>query len=172
VDVQNPPNYSRTQIILHWTVAVLVIMQFLLHDGVEHVWDAYEDGIAPPQGDIPLAYLHVATGATILILALWRLYLRLTRGAPPLPEQHHPLLKAVARITHYLLYALIIGLPVLGASAWFLGIEAAAELHAALTPVLFWTALVHIAGGLAEHFIFRTNVLKRMLGIEPKPASN
>ena len=47
-----------------------------------------------------LVAAHVFGGIVILLLAIWRLRIRFSRGAPPLPEKEHPLLKAAAHITH------------------------------------------------------------------------
>lgn len=162
----NPPdNYSRLQIGLHWIIAALILLQFLAHDGIEHVWDAYEDGEAADAGDLPLAYLHVATGVSILLLAILRIFVRLNRGAPPLPQDHPPVLKFVAHANHFLLYAFLIAMPLTGATAWFFGVEDAAEIHEVGKTLLLILVVLHIAGGLAEHFFFRTNVLRRMLGL-------
>ena len=165
MESRKPADYSAMQIALHWTVAVLVIFQVLLHDGMEEAWDAYEDG-EPVVVGLPVI-LHIVVGVTILALAIWRIGLRMRRGAPPLPEDHPAALKLVADANHYLLYALLILMPLTGASAWFLGIEDAAELHELGKTLLLILVGLHIAGGLAEHFVLKTNVLRRMLGLQP-----
>jgi cytochrome b561 len=141
-----------------------VVAQFLLHDGIEHVWEATEEGRPAEGGDVSLAYVHVATGVTILLLALARLWLRATRGVPDEPPSNPAIMRQAARINHYLLYGLIVAMPLAGAAAWFFGIENAARLHSFAATVLFWLAAIHIAGALVEHFVMKTNVLKRMLG--------
>lgn len=158
--------YLKTQIVLHWTVAALVILQFLAHEGMEHAWDAYEDGEPVTAG--PLVGLHIATGVTILLLALWRIGLRVRYGAPGLPDNHPAVLKLIAHANHYLLYAFLIGMPLTGASAWFFGIEGAADIHSTGRTILLLLVLLHVAGALAEHFVFRTDVLRRMLGLHPR----
>lgn len=157
-----PSRYKTAQIVLHWTVAALIIVQVLLHDGMEDAWKAYEDGEAVAYG--PLVILHIAIGVSVLLLALWRIALRVRHGAPPLPESHPAALKFIAHANHYLLYALLIGMPLTGASAWFLGVEAAAEIHENGKNLLLFLVAFHVAGALVEHFILRSNVLRRMLG--------
>lgn len=160
----HPAGYSTAQVALHWAVAVLVVLQFLLKDGMEEAWDAIEDGGGEVSGsEFGLAWVHVAFGVTILLCALGRLYLRATRGAPGLPDSHPAPLKLLAHATHWVLYGLIVAMPLLGAAAWFGGIEDAADLHGALSKVLFVVVLAHVAGALVEHFILRSDVLKRML---------
>jgi cytochrome b561 len=146
MESREPANYSTTQIALHWTVAALVILQVLLHDGMENAWDAYEDGEPVIVG--PLVVAHIAIGVTILALALWRIGLRLTRGRPPLPDDHPAALKIVAHANHYLLYALLILMPLTGASAWFLGIEDAADIHELGKTLLLILVGFHIVGGM------------------------
>jgi cytochrome b561 len=161
--------YSLLQIVLHWTIAVLVIFQLLFHEGMEEAWDAREDGERATAGDELGAVIHVAVGVTILVLALIRLVVRLKRGAPPVPPQHPLPLRLVASATHLLLYGFIIVQPLTGAAAWFLGIEDAADVHELGRFVLIPLVALHAGGALAEHFVFRTDVLKRMLKPELPP---
>jgi cytochrome b561 len=58
--------------------------------------------------------LHKATGMTILALTLLRLGWRLTHKAPPLPSAMPAWEKAVARLTHWLFYGLLLAMPVSG----------------------------------------------------------
>lgn len=159
--------YSRLQITLHWLVVILVIFQFVAHDGMEHVWDAYERGREIGSGDVPLAYAHIAAGAAILMLALWRLWLRMTVGAPGLPDSHPAIVRLAAVATHWALYALLILTPLSGSAAWFLGVDAAGDAHKVLKTLLLFVAVLHVVGALVEHFVLRSDVMKRML----RPAS-
>ena len=154
--------YSTLQIGLHWAVAILIAVQFLFHDPMEDAWDALRDGGAIPAEAAFGANVHAIVGLTILVLSLSRLYLRFTRGVPPLPEDEPAPLKLVANGTHVLLYALIIGMPLGGAAAWFLGVAPAAWLHGLGAPVLFFLVLLHIVGGLFQKFVLKSNVLTRM----------
>lgn len=157
--------YLTTQIVLHWTVAALVILQVLAHEGMERAWDAFEDGEQVVYG--PLVLLHIATGVTILVLALWRIGLRLRHGAPKLPASHPPVLSFIAHANHHLLYAFLIGMPLTGATAWLLGVENAADINAFGKNVLLALVFLHVGGALTEHFVLRSNVLRRMLGLYP-----
>ena len=155
--------YSLLQIALHWGIAALVLFQLLFHEGMEETWNAREDGERAAAADDAGAILHIAVGASILVLALLRLTVRLTRGAPPVPPQHPLPLRLLASATHIALYGFIIVQPLAGAAAWFLGIEAAVELHELGPYIIIPLVTLHAAGALAEHFVFRTDVLKRML---------
>ena len=155
--------YSGLQIALHWSIAALVIVQFVLHDGILAA-NRSERGGAPSSGsELFLADLHVAFGIAIFVLALVRVLVRLKRGAPPPPEDEHALLRLAARAVHFALYAVILLMPVTGGLAWFGGFATMAEVHGAGKPVVLALVVLHIGGALYQHFVAKTDVLRRML---------
>lgn len=156
--------YSLPQVVLHWVIVLLITLQLLFHDAIEDAFDDRMDGDAVRSEDELGAMLHVAVGITILVLAIIRLAVRLRSGAPPVPPQHNAAMRFVAKATHVVLYGFIFLQPLSGASAWFLGVETPARVHAFLVWYVFAPVVaLHIAGALAEHFVFKTDVLKRML---------
>jgi cytochrome b561 len=156
-------SYSKTQIGLHWSIAALILVQFLVPDGMQHVWRAFRRGQEASAGDVPLAYLHVVTGLAVLVLASWRVWLRATRGVPPVSGMEHPVLKRLAKATHFVIYALIFIVPLSGAAAWFVGVPGASLVHVLGKNILLYVVLLHTAGALVQHFVFKTDVLRRML---------
>lgn len=156
-------SYSKTQIGLHWSIAALILVQFLVPDGMQHVWRAFRRGLEVSPNDLPLAYMHVVIGLTVLVLAAWRLWLRTTRGVPPVSGMEHPALRLLAKATHFVIYALIFIVPLSGAAAWFLGVPGAAQVHVLGQNILLYVVLLHTAGALVQHFVFKTDVLRRML---------
>ncbi len=155
--------YSGAQIALHWIIAVLVIQQFVLHDGIVAAYAAGRGDGAATESELFLADFHVASGIAIFTLALLRVVLRLRRGVPPPPQDEHPALRLAARATHLALYAIILLMPVTGGLAWFGGVEAMAEVHSAAKMAILALVLLHIAGAIYQHFIVKTDVLRRML---------
>jgi len=155
-----PIGYTRTQIILHWLVFVLVVLQFVLHDSIAEAWEKIEDGIEV--GFDPLVAQHVFTGLLILVLVVVRMAIKAKRGAPPLPENEPAVLKLAAHGTHLALYALLILMPVSGAVAWFGGVEKAADGHEAMKVLVLVLVALHVAGALFQHFILKSDVLNRM----------
>lgn len=153
--------YSPMQVGLHWIVAILVAFQFFAHDGIEAAWRAFTRGEEMANMTV-LAALHIAAGILILLLALARIYLRITRGVPPPPADEPRLLQIAAEAVHGIIYLLLILLPLSGAVAWFAGMEPAGSAHALLTKILLGAVLLHIAGALFQHFIRRSTVLMRM----------
>jgi cytochrome b561 len=155
--------YSRAQIALHWTVVVLVAFQFLAHDGMEDMWRAFVRGEPRPEDDeVVMAYLHIAAGALVFTLALTRIYLRIVRGAPAPPADEPRVLQFLAEGIHGLIYLLLLFIPASGATAWFLGVEGAGDVHEFLTNVLLAAIALHVAGALFQHFVRRSDVLMRM----------
>ena len=154
--------YSRVQMALHWIVVVLVAFQFLAHDGIEESWRAFLLSEMPPAGTSLLAYLHILAGILVLPLALLRIFLRLTRGAPAPPADEPRLLQLSAEAVHGSIYLLLLLLPVSGAVAWFLGVQMAGDAHELLQNLLLAAIALHIAGALFQHFVLRSQVLMRM----------
>jgi len=154
-----PMAYSRMQVILHWIIAVLVAGQYLLHKGIEADWAARLDGSIPNE---PFPNPHAIVGLIIFALAIWRVVLRLRHGAPALPSEEPPVLKAVAKITHVAFYALLIGMPLSGAAAWVVGLEVPAEAHELAAKIMLALIALHIVGAFAQKFWFKTQVMERM----------
>jgi cytochrome b561 len=152
-------SYARTQIVLHWTIAALVIFQIFFHSGIKRTWfDRMEGTVA----NEPTPNLHIVIGLAIFTLVIWRLWLRFARGVPPLPEDEHPALKALATTVHWLFYLLLVLMPISGIVAWFAGLSLA---HSLFEKALIALVLLHVAGALTQHFWFRSDVLRRMLGL-------
>lgn len=154
-----PTGYSRTQIVLHWVVLVLIALQYLFHDAISSAWDRVEEG-AEVAFD-PLVLGHVAGGGLVLLLALWRLGLRARRGAPA-PLDSGRLQVVIAKLTHTGLYALMILMPVSGAVAWFGGVGAAAEGHEVLKALLLALVALHVVGAVYHQLVLRDGTMARM----------
>jgi cytochrome b561 len=162
---------------LHWIIVILIINQWVIGARA----DALPNGLAKLQ---TLA-LHKSFGMTILMLAVVRLLWRLMNPTPDLTAETKPWERVLAKLSHFLLYALIFAMPLSGwlmSSAknypvsWFKlfqfpDLVAPSEqvfvqmrdLHHLLFAVLLGVALLHIAGALKHHFIDKNDVLKRML---------
>ena len=161
----------------HWLMAALIVFQIML--GVMAVtWP-----VSPTKLD--LFVWHKSFGVLILTLAALRLLWRLTDVTPALPEGMAAWEHAAARISHFLLYALMIALPVTGwiinSAAnipfrifWLVPLPAIvapdkaladlfAWIHGGLALTLALVVVVHIGAALRHHFIKHDKVLIRML---------
>jgi cytochrome b561 len=160
-----PRGYSILQITLHWTIAALVVFQLAVN---EEMQDAFKDKIDGRPGDDEIGVtLHMIVGLTIFGLALVRLAVRLWRGAPESQATNPRLVNIAGQAAHILLYGFLFVMPLTGAIAWFTGLELSAELHELGRFILIPLIVAHALGALAEHFVFRTNSLVRMLKAEP-----
>ncbi|NNK78803.1 MAG: hypothetical protein HKP40_08850 [Litoreibacter sp.] len=154
-----PSGYSRVQIQLHWAVFVLIVLQFLFHDGIDNAFDRGLDAGALTLS-VPVI-LHFATGGLILLLAFARLAVRQARGVPDHPAGG--VQKTVAHLVHYSLYGVMILLPVTGAVAWGQASEGAGEVHEILTKILLMFVGVHVAAALFSHYVQKSGIIRRML---------
>ncbi len=156
-----PTTYSKFQIILHWLIAALVAFQILFHDGISNLWKQRMEGDIP---NVSTPNPHAIIGILILVLVLVRIFIRLKRGVPALPASEKPMVGMIAKGTHLLFYALLVGMPFTGAIAWFFGLETPALVHGIATTVLMTLIFLHIAAAFMHHFVLKTDVFKRMLG--------
>ena len=156
-----PRGYSLAQVVLHWTIAALVFFQLIFNEPMQEAFDDRVDG--EPIDEMVGATIHASVGITVLTLAIIRLAIRLTRGAPPAHRDKPVLLIWIGYATHIALYGFIFLMPLTGALAWFFGIELSATLHETGRLLLIPTIGFHVLGGLAEHFVFRNDSLVRML---------
>jgi cytochrome b561 len=163
--------------LLHWLIVLLLIVQVTLAEMADEL----------PVGVKKLTLLarHKSVGITILGLALLRLAWRLRNPTPLLPGTLKPYERALARVTHVMLYVLLFAMPLSGwmmSSArgfpvsWFhifqlpdlvsknkALYEALVTTHVTLAVVLAVVVTLHVAGALKHHFIHKDDVLRRML---------
>lgn len=153
--------YSPKQIWLHWIIAILIVTQFVLHEGIVAQSEALEKGqsISPTL----LSQSHVVIGLLIFVFAALRVYLRFTQGAPAAPDNEPAFLRFLAKATHVALYAVMLLMPISGSAAWFGGVEAAKAGHNLGKTVMLGFVLLHVVGAVYQHFILKTDVMRRML---------
>lgn len=104
--------YSRTAMVLHWLVAALLLVNVVYGLKAASADDAHVR---------PLVDMHKSIGLTILGLVLLRIFWRLGHKPPPLPRGYPGYEKAFALVAHFLLYAVMLLLPLTGYihdSAW------------------------------------------------------
>jgi cytochrome b561 len=159
-----PAAYSPLQIALHWTIAALIVVQLVFNAPMQAAFDDRMDGSGASAGGGAL--FHIVIGATVLALAVIRLFVRVVRGAPP-PHDNPAIITWAAHLTHGALYVMIFAMPLTGLIAWFGSSGTAATLHEVGRLVLIVLIGIHILGGLVEHFVFRNRTLWRMIRATP-----
>ena len=100
--------YGGVAMALHWLIATAIAMNLCLGLYVAEILTDQDPG---RQG---LLQFHKSVGLTVLVLSLLRLGWRVVNPIPPLPDTLTASLKVVARATHYLLYFLMIAIPLTG----------------------------------------------------------
>ncbi|HRO10698.1 cytochrome b/b6 domain-containing protein [Amaricoccus sp.] len=153
-------SYSRAQKALHWAIALLVGLQYLAFDEIGRAF-----GMGMRSGEFTVTggvRAHVVTGIAILVLMLWRIGLRLTRGAPPPPADEPPLAQRAAVAVHWAFYGLLVALPVSGLLAWFLPSGPLGGLHDLGRMLLMWLVLLHVGAVLVHQIWWRTGLIRRM----------
>jgi cytochrome b561 len=167
--------FTPLQRLLHWLMAVCILAMLFIGVGmVSTTMPKY----------LTLVSIHKPLGISILVLALLRLGVRLRYGAPSLPADLPEPMKLTAYLSHYALYALMIGMPLLGwamlsAAAYpvvlFGGVHLPAilpqsdRLHTLLWDAHFYLAfaffalvLMHVAAALFHALIRRDGVFDAM----------
>ena len=152
--------YSRAQIILHWTLFILIVMQFAFHEAIIYAFDIMLSG--KPASTSPLVSAHLGVGGVIGILTALRLWIRMETGTPGNLGNHPQIFDHLAKIVHYSFYAILLLLPITGGFAWYQVSEGAANAHTTLRAALLILVLVHICAALLHLLVWRQNVLTRM----------
>ncbi len=152
--------FSRTQIALHWVVAVLIVFQLLFADSIKPAWRAVRNGGTASLST--MAWAHILGGILVLALVVWRLWLRQSRGVPDLPGGETGVMKMAALAGHWGLYAIMIGAAVTGLIAWYGAIPAMGEVHQMFQPLFYILIGVHVLAALYHHFILKDGLLNRM----------
>ena len=179
--------YTRPAIVLHWLIAVLMMINIALILLVEQF---PEDWIRP------VIDTHKSTGITVLGLVLLRILWRLTHRPPAMPSTYGRLERFGAHAAHAVLYLLMLLLPLSGwmhdsawkdaathpmqlfglfewpRIGWIMSIEAGTKemLHTILGDVHEWAATalyvmfaLHVLGALKHQFFDGERELQRML---------
>jgi cytochrome b561 len=121
---------------LHWLIALAVLLNLSL--GID---------MANFLGDndpsrFTIIQIHKSIGLTVLWLSVLRLIWRIVNPIPPLPDSLGPGLKVLARGTHYLLYFLIIFIPLTG---WALVSSSPLGLPTSYFGLFHWPSIPFLA---------------------------
>ncbi len=109
------PRYAAVAITLHWVIALLMIGMVFLGWYMEDLRDlAFAGGNVSLERVQAVYNTHKTIGLFVLGFSLFRLYWRLTHKTPPLPDGMMAWERFAATATHWLFYALMIGMPIGG----------------------------------------------------------
>lgn len=171
-------SYDTVAKVLHWLIAAMVVLQFVLANLAEGAEDA-----GSKFQQLVLLANHKSVGITILSLALIRLGWRFMRP-PPAPLPMPVWQSRTASISHWSMYALIVLIPLSGwmfssaaavSVSWFNffqlpdlvaaneGLEELfKETHEILANLLGVLALIHLGAAMKHTFVDRDGAIRRM----------
>jgi cytochrome b561 len=169
--------YSGLSIQLHWLMLALIALTYAFTE----LRTLFERGT--PERDF-MRNAHFTCGLTVLGLAVVRLLARLAAGAPPITPPPPAWQRWAARVSHLLLYAFMIGMPLLawtmmglrGDAVLFFGIElpplaaenkdlgkVLREWHGDIGRAVYALIALHAAAALYHHRVLKDDTLRRML---------
>lgn len=170
--------YSRTAMLLHWAVALLLVFNFGLGERTEDLERGPEL--------FWVMQLHKSIGITILVLSLWRLGVRLWTPRPA-KVADSPLAQLLSSAVHWGFYVVMIIVPI---SGWVLvstakvqiptllygtipwphlpiaghdAHEAAEEIHGIVAKLMLPLLALHIFGAIRHQFLLKDAILERMV---------
>ena len=175
------PYYTRTAQVLHWLMAIIFIVAWLIGFYSGNFLSYEVDGSF--KGDVISLHKNIAT--TILFLVIIRIFWRYTHPAPQLPDTMSASMKKLAHVGHLVLYLLLLAVPITGCLfSWSAGhpapvlylfeipslVQQNSELLAIVKPLhiyLSWFAglviVGHILAAIKHHVVDKDNVLRSML---------
>lgn len=169
--------FSGLSIFLHWAMVLLISAVYaciLLREN-------YPKGTDMREG---LKTWHFMLGLTVLALVIVRIIARLLNRRPPITPEPPVWQAALAKVTHFALYAFMLAMPIAG---WvilsaagkvipFFGLELPAligpskalagqvkELHEAFGTIGYFLIGLHAVAALFHHYIVKDDTLRRML---------
>ena len=168
--------YSNFSIALHWLIAILIIIAFVLGNIMVDM------RISPAK--LQYYSYHKWLGVTVLGFVALRLISRLLSKAPPYPANMGKVQTHIANGTHILLYVLMFAVPLSGyfytlAAGYpvvYLGLfelpvligpnpeikGSLKEFHEILNNIMLVLVLLHVAAALKHHFYDKDGLLHRM----------
>jgi cytochrome b561 len=161
--------------LLHWTMALLILAMLFIGVAMVSSLSDYHRLVA----------IHRPLGILLLVLVAVRLINRLLSPPPPLPAAMPAVLRLAAQASHWLLYALMFAVPVVGwamlsAAGYPIQLVGAVYLppilphdralyavlrpaHTVLAFLLFATFLAHLGAALTHALVFKDGVFRSMV---------
>lgn len=168
--------YGTLSKALHWLAVLCVVAAWLIGTFIDDL---------PKSAETRLMFVHMSLGLAILAVLLVRVGWRFARPAPALATKLGPALEFAARAMQWLLYALMLAVPISGivlefargqalplfgiaeiASPWVRDRAFASsvkEVHELIADALLVFAGLHAAAALFHHFVLKDRTLLRML---------
>jgi cytochrome b561 len=170
--------YGAVPQMMHWITVALVILAWSLGQ--------FDDIFPKGAARAASLFVHISAGLAVMGILVLRVFWRLADPPPPIERTVlGAWLDRAGRLVHYVLYALLIAVPVSGiflqfargdtlplfglaqmASPWIADRafgHAVKEIHEVMANVLVILAAFHAAAALVHHWVLRDRTLVRML---------
>lgn len=168
--------YSKRMVIVHWLTLAMLIVAWYLGGNLA---DSTDESKATLAGYL----VHMAVGASVLVLVLSQLIFRRKDGTPAKVDDK-PVFQAAAKGVHHLMYAVLLLLPFSGVLtvikggagkallAWDVNMLPkehgyhnvfAQAVHENLVTVLIVLAIVHLLGAIKHQFFMKDGLMERMM---------
>ena len=176
--ISRPTSYTVVAITMHWLIALLIFLNLSVG-----IYMGSFPKSAP--GHDAVLFYHASIGSLIFMLALFRLFWRMTHKPPALPANIPSWQQTVAHTLHWVLYSLMFLVPLTGYlhrmagghPVSFFGIGflpvllgkneplrlLTDTLHVCLVWVLCVLVAGHIGAALKHRFVDHDGVVRRML---------
>lgn len=173
MSTETPKRYHPFHVVLHWLIALLVLMML-------GVGKFVLPGVSPddPQ-KVFMLQTHAYIGGAIAVLLVIRLVLRFTTKRPAPADAGNAFLNFAAKAIHFLLYLALIGMAVSGLGLFRL--EGLPDVFSGASPypqdffqypvrmghgltswILLVLVVLHFGAAMYHQFIRRDNLLARM----------
>lgn len=170
-------HYGTLSIALHWLMFILMVA---VYASIE-LRELFPKGSDPREA---MKALHFMLGMSVLLLVVIRIFARISSVTPIIIPGVSPMQDLAAKLGHLALYALMIGMPILGwlllsAAAKpipFFGLELPAllsenkdlaktlkKVHETLGTVGYYLIAIHVVAALYHHHVRKDNTLTRIL---------
>ncbi|GEP56785.1 cytochrome b [Reyranella soli] len=174
--LEGQTSYGPVAKSLHWIAAVCVLLAWAIGNIGDEI---------PRASEATALTIHMWLGFAVLAILVLRLVARVASHPSSDTTSFSPWLNYLATASHWLLYALMAAVPVVGivlqfargealsvfgllhiASPWLADrafAHSLKEVHEFLANAMVIVAALHIAAALFHHFILRDRTLQRML---------
>lgn len=152
--------YSMLQIGLHWWIAILFAINYIISDGMGRFLHQHLDG-----QDLSNEFtvtVHTYVGLAFLAFVAIRVLVRIFKGAPAVIPTSNPKLDKLAVAVHHILYLLMVLVPLAGIAAWYGGFEIFGDIHVVIMNIMLGLIGLHAVAALYHRFILKDGVMNRM----------
>ncbi len=168
--IAKPKRYHPALVALHWTIAVLIFLNFLL---------AKISQSGPDIAGIPMIDFHMSFGILILVLLILRFVVRMVARRPEWADSGNVYFNKIGEWTHWGLYLLVFAMTITGImlasdTGYLADLSTTVgstleqfhfglgRLHGAVWTLLLALIGLHVAAALYHQFYIKDNLLKRM----------